>query len=86
MKKRFLSIMMALCLALSLLPATALAAEDTGVECEQGDSCTTHTAAIGSVHYTSLADAISAAGELETVKLLKDVELTSRILLAIRLH
>ena len=82
MKKRFLSIMMALCLALSLLPATALAAEDTGVECEQGDSCTTHTAAIGSVHYTSLADAISAAGELETVKLLKDVELTSRIVVS----
>ena len=82
MKKRFLSTLMALALMLTLLPTAALAAGDTGVECEQGDSCTTHTAAIGSVHYTSLADAISAAGELETVKLLKDVELTSRIVVS----
>lgn len=59
MKKRFLSIMMALCLALSLLPATALAADDTGVECTDGEKCT-HIAEIEGKHYESLQAAVNA--------------------------
>lgn len=50
MKKRFLSIMMALCLALSLLPATALAAEGK-------------VAQIGDTTYATLKEAIEAAGK-----------------------
>lgn len=73
MKKRFLSILMALCLALSLLPATALAAVDTGEECS-GPNCT-HVAETNGKHYNSLAAAVGAllnsSERSGTVKLLK---------------
>ena len=72
MKKRFLSIMMALCLALSLLPATALAAGDTGEPCN-GTNCT-HVAAIGEKHYATLQAAVNAVetnqAEATTITLL----------------
>ena len=72
MKKRFLSILMALCLALSLLPATALAAEDTGELCD-GTDCT-HVAAIGEKHYATLQAAVNAVetnqAEATTITLL----------------
>ena len=51
MKKRFLSTLMALCLALSLLPATALAAEG-------------EVAQIGDTTYATLQKAIDAAGAI----------------------
>ena len=72
MKKRFLSILMALCLALSLLPATALATEDTGVACDGGAECD-HVAEIGDLHYDTLAGAVAAVPDdtETTIKLLK---------------
>lgn len=74
MKKRFLSILTALCLALSLLPATALATEDTGVECS--DPNCTHVAETNGKHYNSLAAAVGAllnsSERSGTVKLRKD--------------
>lgn len=72
MKKRFLSIMMALCLALSLLPATALAADDTGETCDSGAECD-HVAEIGDLHYDTLAGAVAAVPDdtETTIKLLK---------------
>ena len=72
MKKRFLSIMMALCLALSLLPATALATEDTGETCDSGAECD-HVAEIGDLHYDTLAGAVAAVPDdtETTIKLLK---------------
>lgn len=73
MKKRFLSILMALCLALSLLPATVLAAEDTGVECTDGEKCT-HIAEIEGKHYESLQAAVNAVepsqSDATTIRLL----------------
>lgn len=73
MKKRFLSILTALCLALSLLPATALAAEDTGVECTDGEKCT-HIAEIEGKHYESLQAAVNAVepsqSDATTIRLL----------------
>lgn len=67
-KKRFLSVLLALCLCIGLLPMSALAADvptepnttDTnGVTCNGEESCT-HQAAIGDVHYNLLTDAYAA--------------------------
>lgn len=44
-----------------------------GVECSEGDSCTAHTAAIGTKHYTTLQEAIDAASNNDEIKLLKEV-------------
>lgn len=68
-KRRILSLLTALALCLSLLPVTALA---VGTECD-GTNCN-HVAAIGNIHYDSLADAIAAVptnGTETTIKVLK---------------
>ena len=72
MKKRFLSTLMALCLALSLLPTAAFAAEDTGEPCN-GTNCD-HFAEIGDLHYDTLAGAVAAVTDdtETTIKLLKN--------------
>lgn len=64
MKKRFLSIMMALCLTLTLLPTAALAAE--------GDE--TQVAQIGDKTYASLSSAMFEFGANDTLVLLADCE------------
>ena len=64
MKKRFLASLLALCLIISLLPATALAAE--------GDA-----AQVGETTYATLQEAVTAAESMDgeiTVTLLKNVE------------
>ena len=69
-KRRILSLLTALALCLSLLPVTALA---DGMGCD-GTECG-HVAAIGNIHYNSLADAINAVqanGAETTIKLLSD--------------
>ena len=58
MKKRTLSIILILCMMLTMLPVTALAASDTS--CDGGESCK-HEAAIGNTHYDTLSEAIEAA-------------------------
>ena len=59
MKKRFLSILMALCLTLTLLPTAAFAEGDTGVACDGGAKCD-HEAALDGKHYDTLSEAVEA--------------------------
>ena len=68
MKKKMLSMLMALAMILSLLPVTALAAD--GTTCAGGEDCT-HVAAIGDTHYDTLAEAVEAAQDGQTVDLLR---------------
>ena len=60
MKRKFFAAFLSLCMVMSLVPMTALAAETT--DCPDGDNCT-HAAAIGSTHYDTLSAAISAVQE-----------------------
>ena len=60
MKRKMLSMLMALAMILSLLPVTALAAD--GTTCAGGEDCT-HVAAIGDTHYDTLAEAVAAVHE-----------------------
>lgn len=69
-QRKWVAALLALILACSLFPVMAFAEE---VECPEGDSCTAHTAAIGTKHYTTLQKAIDAASDKEEIKLLKDV-------------
>ena len=73
MKKRFLSILTALCLTLTLLPTAALAAGDTGETCDSGAECD-HFAEIGDLHYDTLAGAVAAVTDdtEATIKLHKN--------------
>lgn len=68
LRTRLLGIVMACAMLISLFPATALAA--SGTECTEL-SCS-HVAAIGNTHYDTLADALNAAIDGDTVKVLKD--------------
>ena len=76
MKKRFLSILTALCLALSLLPATALAAKEgnTGYEDDTAAVAAGMVARIGeqgtaAQYYDDLTEAVGAAENGETITL-----------------
>lgn len=69
MKKKLLSVVFALAMVLSLMPAAFAA---TGTACPGGESCT-HEAAIGETHYDTLKEAMNAATIGSTVKLLKNV-------------
>lgn len=73
--RKFLSVLLMLCLIAGMLPMAALAAPHK--DCTDGDSCTQHEAAIGSTHYDTIEEAITAAnskgkGVETTIKLLKD--------------
>lgn len=69
-QRKWVAALLALILACSLFPVMAFA---EGVECSEGDSCTAHTAAIGTKHYTTLQEAIDAASNNDEIKLLKEV-------------
>ena len=70
MKRRFLSTLMALVLALSLIPTAALAASTQ--ECPGGNDCS-HEVAIGDKHYDTLYEAILYNFKVnDTLVLLKD--------------
>lgn len=71
MKAKFLSVLLALTMVLSLLPTAALASAGEGCT----DENCTHVAAIGDMHYDSLQDAIDAAQNDATVKLLNNIDL-----------
>ena len=83
MKRKFFAAFLSLCMVMSLVPMTALAAGDgkapvaTGNECT-GENCI-HVAGIGNTHFDTLQDAIGAANNGETVTLLQDISLTSSI-------
>ena len=67
--KKALATILALVMALGVTTA----AWADGVTCEGGESCA-HKAAIGNTHYNTLADAITAAADGDTIKLLANVE------------
>lgn len=69
-QRKWVAALLALILACSLFPVMAFA---EGEECSAGDSCTEHTAAIGTMHYTTLQEAINAALNNDEIKLLKGV-------------
>ena len=69
MKRKLLSLALALGLVLTLLPATAAAAGET---CPGGSSCD-HFFEAGGLHFTDLEEAIGAAGAGGTIKLLDDI-------------
>ena len=71
MKAKFLSVLLALTMVLSLLPTAVLASAGEGCT----DENCTHVAAIGDMHYDSLQDAIDAAQNGATVKLLNNIDL-----------
>lgn len=77
MKKRILTVLLAVCLVFALGTVSALA--DLSADCAGGDSCN-HEAAIGTTHYDKLSEAIAAANNSKettvTVTLLKDVSVT----------
>lgn len=80
MKRKFLSILLTLAMALTLLPVSAMAEDAGGVECSE-TNCS-HVAAIQNdngpnskwLHYNSLAEAIKKSMNNANVKLLADVE------------
>ena len=80
MKRKLLSILLTLCLAFSLLPTAALADEAGGGSAAEGEQ-TNYVAQIGSTGYASLADAIAAAKDGNTVKLLDNVDLTETLII-----
>lgn len=65
MKKRWISLLLVLCIMLSLLSVTALADGTDGTE--------SYEAAIGETQYTTLAEAIQKVKPNETIRLLDDV-------------
>ena len=67
-KQKLLSLLLAAAMVLTLLPVAALAAT---VENCTDENCS-HAAAIGTTHYDTLAEAITAAQDGDTVALLKD--------------
>ena len=89
MKRRFLSTLMALVLALSLIPTAALAVEDTIPETENeldtlSDESGAETSAefeaeVNGVPYATLQEAVAEAQGGDTVTLINDVTLNPRI-------
>lgn len=72
------SILLTLCMLLTMLPVSALAAASQ--DCSGGDSCM-HEAAIGTTHYDTIGEAIDAANGMSgsdtiTVTLLKNAAMT----------
>ena len=80
MKRKFLSILLTLAMALTLLPTAAMAEDSNGVECSEANC--SHVAAIQNdnglnskwLHYNSLAEAIKNSMNNANVKLLANVE------------
>ena len=83
MKRKFFAAFLSLCMVISLVPMTALAAEDVGTqEPETGTSCEgtncNHVAAVGDLHYNTLQGAVDAETK-QTIILLQDVILTDGV-------
>ena len=69
MKRKLLATLLALCLIVGMIPVAASANSMT--DCPGGDTCT-HAAAIGNTHYDTLAEALNAAVDGNTVVLLRN--------------
>ena len=72
MKRKLLSILLTLCLAFSLLPTAALA---------DGGEASGNVAKIGEQGYATLAEAIAAANDGDTITLLGDVDLAKTLII-----
>ena len=70
MKRKLLATLLALCLIVGMIPVAASA--DSTTDCPGGDTCTHHAAAIGNTHYDTLAEALNAAVDGNTVVLLRN--------------
>ena len=70
MSKKILSLTLALCMVMAMLPATVFAGSTT--ECQGGEGCR-HEAKIDTTHYDTLAEALEEAAPGNTVTLLKEV-------------
>ena len=82
MKKRVLAMAMTLAMALSLLPVSALAGEetgDTGVDCT--DPKCSHVAEMGGKHYQTLQaaiDAIETSGEIDLLDNISGTQISAK--------
>lgn len=76
MKRKFLSILLTLAMALTLLPTAAMAEGEEGTVAPTGESETPaveYVAQIGDKQYATLAEAVAAVADGGTVMLLADV-------------
>ena len=73
---RLISALLAMAMVLSMTPFAWAASEEN---CTNGESCTTHEAAIGATHYDTLEEAITAANADETVTLLTNADVESKL-------
>ena len=83
MKRKFLSILLTLAMALTLLPTAAMA-EETPAETpagEVGTPAAENVAQIGTQGYETLAAAVAAVKDNETITLLRDVALDNTLTL-----
>lgn len=83
MKRKFLSILLTLAMALTLLPTAAMA-EETPAETpagEVGTPAAENVAQIGTQGYETLAAAVAAVKDNETITLLSDVALDNTLTL-----
>lgn len=87
MKRKLCSVLLALCMVLTLLPVSALADVGTPAEAPAGESAPTEppvetkVAKVGDQEYATLAKAVEAAESGATITLLNDVALDSTLTL-----
>ena len=78
MKRKLLSVLLTFCLAFSLLPTAALA-EGEDMAAPTGEAVTANVAKIGETEYPTLAEAVAAAKDGQTVKMLNNTKVTQEI-------
>lgn len=83
MKRKLCSVLLALCMVLTLLPVSALAVDGapTGESTPAETPAASNVAKIGDQEYATLADAVNAAESGATITLLSDVALDSTLTL-----
>lgn len=79
MKRKLCSVLLALCMVLTLLPVSAMAEADDSAPAEV--PAASNVAKIGDQEYATLADAVEAAESGATITLLNDVALDSTLTL-----
>ena len=79
MKRKLLSILLTFCLAFSLLPTAALADEGEDMAAPTGEAVTANVAKVGETEYPTLAEAVAAAKDGQTVKMLNNTKVTQEI-------
>ena len=70
--KKLLAIVISMAMVVAMVPMSVFATNEPVANCENGSSCTTHEAAIGTTHYGTLQEAINA-GDGKTIELIRDV-------------